>query len=82
MALADAENRLRTGGVIFGKNSALKYDFPKNRQQFRDFRGSESVTPTATQGVSNDIGDVKPATASRGMFGDATLTIYQIKIIP
>ena len=48
--------------------------FPKNRQQFSDFRGSESVTPIATQGASNDIGDVKPATASRGMFGDATLT--------
>ena len=56
--------------------------FPKNRQQFSDFRGSESVTPIATQGASNDIGDVKPATASRGMFGDATLTILSNKNNP
>ena len=56
--------------------------FPKNRQQFSDFSGSESVTPIATQGASNDIGDVKPATASRGMFGDATLTILSNKNNP
>ena len=70
------ENYLQLHSWLYG------IGFPKNRQQFRDFRGSESVTPTATQGVSDDIGDVKPATASRGMFGDATLTILSNKNNP
>ena len=48
------ENYLQLHSWLYG------IGFPKNRQQFRDFRGSESVTPTATQGVSDDIGDVKP----------------------
>jgi len=56
--------------------------FPKSRQQFTEFRSEESVTPTATRGISNDIGDVKPATASRGLFGDATLTILSNKNNP
>ena len=56
--------------------------FPKSRQQFADFRGEESVTPIARQGISTDIGDVKPATASRGLFGDATLTILSNKNNP
>ena len=56
--------------------------FPKSRQQFSDFRGNESVTPIAKQGISDDIGDVKPATASRGLFGDATLTILSNKNNP
>ena len=70
------ENYLQLHSWLYG------IGFPKNRQQFKDFRGSESVTPTATQGVSDDIGDVKPATASRGMFGDATLTILSNKNNP
>ena len=37
--------------------------FPKTRQEFSDFRGEESVTPIAKQGISNDIGDVKPSTS-------------------
>ena len=56
--------------------------FPKNRQEFSNFRGEESVTPIAKQGISNDIGDVKPATASRALFGDATLTILSNKNNP
>ena len=56
--------------------------FPKSRNQFTEFRSEESVTPTATQGISNDIGDVKPATPSRGLFGDATLTILSNKNNP
>ena len=56
--------------------------FPKSRQQFSEFRADESVTPSATRGISNDIGDVKPATPSRGLFGDATLTILSNKNNP
>jgi len=56
--------------------------FPKNRQEFSNFRGEESVTPIAKQGISNDIGDVKPATSSRALFGDATLTILSNKNNP
>ena len=56
--------------------------FPKSRQQFTEFRADESVTPTATRGISDDIGDVKPATPSRGLFGDATLTILSNKNNP
>ena len=70
------ENYLQLHSWLYG------IGFPKNRQQFKDFRGSESVTPTATQGVSDDIGDVKPSTSSRGMFGDATLTILTNKNNP
>ena len=56
--------------------------FPKSRNQFTEFRSEEAVTPTATQGISNDIGDVKPATPVRGLFGDATLTILSNKNNP
>ena len=56
--------------------------FPKSRQQLSEFRADESVTPTATRGISTDIGDVKPATPSRGLFGDATLTILSNKNNP
>ena len=56
--------------------------FPKSRTQFSTFRSSTSNTPIATQGLSDDIGDVKPSTSSRGMFGDATLTILTNKNNP
>ena len=56
--------------------------FPKTREQFKSWRSSESVTPTATQGISQDIGDVKPPTSTRPMFGDATLTILSNKNNP
>ena len=63
-------------------NWLIGIGFPKNRNQFSNFRSSTSSTPVATQGLSDDIGDVKPATASRGMFGDATLTILSNKNNP
>ena len=56
--------------------------FPKSRKQFAEFRSTTSNTPTATQGTSQDIGDVKPSTPVRPMFGDATLTILTNKNNP
>ncbi len=56
--------------------------FPKNRNQFSTFRSSTASTPIATQGTSDDIGDVQPATSARGMFGDAILTILTNKNNP
>ena len=56
--------------------------FPKSRKQFSDFRSATASTPIATQGTSNDIGDVKPATSARGMFGDAILTMLTNKNNP
>ena len=63
-------------------NWLIGIGFPKSRTQFSTFRSSTSNTPIATQGSSNDIGDVKPSTSSRGMFGDATLTILTNKNNP
>ena len=56
--------------------------FPKNKEQFSDFRGNTSNSPIMTQGTSQDIGDVKPSTSARGMFSDATLTILSNKNNP
>ena len=56
--------------------------FPQSRQQFKDFRSTTSNRPGATQGNSQDIGDVKPATAVSPMFSDATLTILSNKNNP
>ena len=56
--------------------------FPKSRSQFANFRSTTSNTATATRGVSSDIGDVKPSTPSRSLFGDATLTILTNKNNP
>ncbi len=56
--------------------------FPQSRQQFKDFRSSTSNRPGATQGNSQDIGDVQPATAVSPMFSDATLTILSNKNNP
>ena len=49
--------------------------FPKSTEQFKNFRTTTSATPSTTVGTSTDIGDVQPATAVRGMFSDASLTI-------
>ena len=57
-------------------------DFLKTEINFQNFRSSTSSTPIATQGISDDIGDVKPATSARGMFGDAILTILTNKNNP
>ena len=56
--------------------------FPKDRKQFKDFRSTTSDTPQATQGTSNDIGDVQPATSANALFSDAYLTILSNKNNP
>ena len=56
--------------------------FPKNREQLSTFRGNTSNSPISTQGTSQDIGDIQPSTAARGMFSDATLTILSNKNNP
>ena len=56
--------------------------FPKSRSQFSEFRSNTSNTPTTTQGISRDIGEVKASTAVRSMFSDATLTILTNKNNP
>lgn len=65
--------------------------FPKNTKQFRDFRQTTSNSPTTTVGgrtlpdnasAGSDIGDPRPTTAERGMFGDATLTLLTNKNNP
>ena len=65
--------------------------FPKNTKQFRDFRQTTSNSPTTTIGgrtlpdnasAGSDIGDPRPTTAERGMFGDATLTLLTNKNNP
>ena len=56
--------------------------FPKNRKQFSDFRANVSNAPISTQGTSQDIGDVQPATGVNALFSDATLTILSNKNNP
>ena len=56
--------------------------FPKNRSQFANFRSATSTSPQGALGVSRDIGDTKPATPDRGMYGDATLTLLSNKNNP
>ena len=56
--------------------------FPKSTDQFKNFRASTSATPETTRGSSTDIGDVKPATAAKGMFSDASLTVLSNKNNP
>ena len=56
--------------------------FPKNRSQFANFRSATATSPQGALGVSQDIGDTKPATPDRGMYGDATLTLLSNKNNP
>ena len=56
--------------------------FPKSRKQFSDFRANTSNTPTATKGISDDIGDVQPSTGANALFSDAYLTILSNKNNP
>ena len=56
--------------------------FPKDRKQFADFRANKSNTPSSTQGVSQDIGDVQPSTAANALFSDAYLTLLSNKNNP
>ncbi len=62
--------------------------FPKSRQQFIDFRRSQSNTPQAGEGGDKssgrmpDIGDVGKPIADKAFFSDATLTILTNKNNP
>ena len=56
--------------------------FPKNRNQFKEFRSVTSETPLDTRGWSDDIGDVQPTTSARSMFSDIILTILSNKNNP
>ena len=60
--------------------------FPKDREQFTTFRSATSSTPIATQGISDDraltTGGAQLSTSTRGMFGDAILTILTNKNNP
>ena len=54
--------------------------FPKNRDQFANFRANTSNSPVERVGQSVDL--VQPPTTARGLFGDATLTILSNKNNP
>ena len=54
--------------------------FPKNRDQFANFRTNTSNSPVERVGQSVDL--VQPPTTARGLFGDATLTILSNKNNP
>ena len=56
--------------------------FPKSRTQFRDFRANTSNVAQTTQGTSQDIGDVQPATPANALFSDAYLMILSNKNNP
>ena len=56
--------------------------FPKNRTQFKDFRSNTSNVAQSTQGTSQDIGDVQPATPANALFSDAYLMILSNKNNP
>ena len=64
--------------------------FPQDRSQFRDFRGSTSTTPIATQssvssltaGKMPDVGIAEPSTSARSMYSDMTLTVLSNKNNP
>ena len=56
--------------------------FPKSRTQFKDFRANTSNVAQTTQGTSQDIGDVQPATPANALFSDAYLMILSNKNNP
>ena len=56
--------------------------FPKDRKQFKDFRANTSNLAQITQGTSQDIGDVQPATPANALFSDAYLMILSNKNNP
>ena len=58
-------------------NWLIGIGFPKNRTQFSSFRTDSSNNPTSAKNVSVDA--VGKATADRGMYSDATLTILSNK---
>ena len=57
--------------------------FPKNTDQFKNFRASTSATPTTTRGTSQDIGDTQINNCCESsMFSDASLTVLSNKNNP
>ena len=56
--------------------------FPKNRTQFSDFRANTSNVAQATQGTSQDIGDVQPATSVNALYSDGYLMVLSNKNNP
>jgi hypothetical protein len=54
--------------------------FPKNRTQFSDFRSNTSNNPSAAKTVSTDT--VGRASADKGLYADATLSILSNKNNP
>ena len=56
--------------------------FPKDRKQFKDFRANTSNLAKATQGTSQDIGDVQPSTPANALFSDAYLMVLSNKNNP
>ena len=67
---------------ITAHNWMTAIGFPKNRQQFSDFRSVTSNTPQQPLGISRDIGGTQPATPANSLFSDATLTILSNKNNP
>ena len=61
-------------------NWLIGIGFPKNRTQFSSFRTDSSNNPTSAKNVSVDT--VGKATADRGLYSDATLTILSNKNNP
>ena len=61
-------------------NWLIGIGFPKNRTQFSSFRTDSSNNPTSAKNVSVDA--VGIATADRGLYSDATLTILSNKNNP
>ena len=61
-------------------NWLIGIGFPKSRTQFSSFRTDSSNNPTSAKTVSPDT--VGKATADRGMYSDATLTILSNKNNP
>ena len=61
-------------------NWLIGIGFPKNRTQFSSFRSDTSNNPASAKTVSTDR--VGTATADRGMYSDATLTILSNKNNP
>ena len=54
--------------------------FPKDREQFSQFRSQDSATPIPTAGnTKTDIGTTTAATAARSMFSDMTLSVLSNK---
>ena len=56
--------------------------FPKDRQQFTDFRSTTSNTSSAGSGGNTDIGKVGKTSPDRPFYSDATLTVLSNKNNP